>query len=520
MRIVQTFWSSNKDLIQNSFGWLSPQYHIMGWALSCLKLKEHYDDLHLYTDANGTAILIDYLGLPYKTVTVCHDSINHYSQNLWAMSKIKTYAAQEEPFIHVDGDVFIWNRFSPDLENANLIAQNLETERGFYKGLMDEVKGNIKNIPDYLEKELAKESISSYNMGLFGGKDIIFIKKYCESALNLIHNNYTPDGQHEVPPNFNLLFEQILFHALTSLDNKTVDCFFTEKYEADGYTIGDFCDFTIVPNKLTYLHLIGNHKRNGYICDLMSRMLFKEYPEYFYKIIALFKNEHVHFEKKIMDVLPLSLSDSISIEQDKNNKFDFFPYHRTQRAILKENENATLNDISTFVKNSASETIKDVFQFENQINSIIDKWANIPGKELHETERIGISYFDFFFKTREDQLKTVFVRHPHLEVIEESYDWDNDTKKIVNPYLMNNSDEALGLVYRPQLFFKGYSEVIVDEISYNILAVLEEPTTFRELLPYITNCFTGNEGNDSIIYDLTLIKLRYLFFNQCIFIKE
>ena len=45
MRIVQTFWSRNIDLTQNSFGWLTPQHHIMGWALSCLKLKEYYNRL-------------------------------------------------------------------------------------------------------------------------------------------------------------------------------------------------------------------------------------------------------------------------------------------------------------------------------------------------------------------------------------------------------------------------------------------------------------------------------------------
>ncbi|MFP5081381.1 DUF6734 family protein [Pedobacter sp. JCM 36344] len=34
-----------QDLIQDHFGWLSPQHHIMGCALSCLKLNQYYTDV-------------------------------------------------------------------------------------------------------------------------------------------------------------------------------------------------------------------------------------------------------------------------------------------------------------------------------------------------------------------------------------------------------------------------------------------------------------------------------------------
>ena len=35
MRIVQTFWSGGKSLLQDGFGWLHPEYNLMSWALSC-----------------------------------------------------------------------------------------------------------------------------------------------------------------------------------------------------------------------------------------------------------------------------------------------------------------------------------------------------------------------------------------------------------------------------------------------------------------------------------------------------
>ena len=46
MKICQTLWTCHKDLLTDSFGWLSPQHHLMAWAHSCLKLKELYPDLN------------------------------------------------------------------------------------------------------------------------------------------------------------------------------------------------------------------------------------------------------------------------------------------------------------------------------------------------------------------------------------------------------------------------------------------------------------------------------------------
>ena len=64
MRIVQTFWSGGKSLLQDGFGWLHPEYNLKSWALSCLSLREHYDEVALYTDSEGKRILIDKLRFP------------------------------------------------------------------------------------------------------------------------------------------------------------------------------------------------------------------------------------------------------------------------------------------------------------------------------------------------------------------------------------------------------------------------------------------------------------------------
>ena len=64
MRIVQTFWTAGQDPLKHAFGWLHPEYNLMSWALSCLSLREHYDEVALYTDSEGKRILINKLRFP------------------------------------------------------------------------------------------------------------------------------------------------------------------------------------------------------------------------------------------------------------------------------------------------------------------------------------------------------------------------------------------------------------------------------------------------------------------------
>ena len=59
----------------DGFGWKHPELHFMSWALSCLSLREHYDDVTLYTDSAGYDVLINKLRLPYTRVEVCFDNL-------------------------------------------------------------------------------------------------------------------------------------------------------------------------------------------------------------------------------------------------------------------------------------------------------------------------------------------------------------------------------------------------------------------------------------------------------------
>ena len=147
MRIVQTFWTAGQDPLKHSFGWSHPQYNLMSWALSCLSLREHYDDVELYTDSAGYHILIEVLGLPYTKTHVVFDDFKCLPHH-WALAKIKTYSMQTEPFIHVDGDIYISKRIPGNIENAMVLVQNQEIGTEFYHNIVSHVLNTEELIID------------------------------------------------------------------------------------------------------------------------------------------------------------------------------------------------------------------------------------------------------------------------------------------------------------------------------------------------------------------------------------
>ncbi|MBS1735735.1 MAG: hypothetical protein JSS98_03930, partial [Bacteroidetes bacterium] len=193
MNIIQTLWSRNSpDFISEKCGWLSPEYNLMSWALSCLQLKKFYPSVILYADKVSANLLCDILHLPYTKVICNLDKMNDYDPQLWALPKIHTYSIQKDPFLHVDGDVFIWKAFDEDLINKGLIAQNKESATGYYENIMLLLEAELKYFPQEILDERNKQSlIFAYNAGIFGGSDIQFFRKYTQKAFDFVNLNFS-----------------------------------------------------------------------------------------------------------------------------------------------------------------------------------------------------------------------------------------------------------------------------------------------------------------------------------------
>lgn len=284
MKIIQSFWSGNNDCLKDGYGWLSPIYHYASWILSCNQLRKYYDDVILVTDRAGYDVLIDNLHLPYTNVIVCLDELSKYSSNLWALAKIKAYNALDEPFIHVDGDVFAWDKFDGCLGEHDLIVQNIETTTDYYRMMWNEIRPSINVLPKAMEDYDQNVSHKAYNMGIFGGNDILFIKDYCKQALEFVDLNLEQVNKLQ-GINFNIFFEQVLLHELATRNDKDVATYIKEDIGDNEYQ--GFADFDNVPEDRKYLHLLGFYKKIPTVCNKMLAYVIKYYPEYIMRLEKL-----------------------------------------------------------------------------------------------------------------------------------------------------------------------------------------------------------------------------------------
>lgn len=195
MKIIQSYWSKPSEetknkIGRNSGGWLDKHFHYMSWALSCLKFKEFYSDVELYTDAKGKDFLIDKLKLPYTKVENCLDCLNDYNPLIWAVGKIHTYSLQTAPFIHADNDVFIWKKFGEAFETQLLIAQSFSYSYPRLKPLLDSIFKELKFIPSAIRNDYKNENVTdSLCVGIVGGNDIAFIQAFSKKCLEFIDKN-------------------------------------------------------------------------------------------------------------------------------------------------------------------------------------------------------------------------------------------------------------------------------------------------------------------------------------------
>lgn len=293
MKIIQSFWSQNlENPLNDNYGWLSEAHNWLSWILSANQLAKFYE-VELYTDQKGYEILINQLQLPYHKVHVVLDELNHYHKSLWAMPKIKTYSLQNEPFLHVDGDVFIWKAFSDELLSGDFISQNLEITTEYYEEMWNDIYPNLVYVPAEMQDYISNKNNYAYNMGIIGGGNYEFFKKYAAASSDFVDQN-TSVWNSINGFNFNIFFEQVLFYNMIKKSSDKVNCLFSDTPNDNNY-IG-FGDFDKVPNQKTYLHLLGTYKKSVRVCSNLETYVIKEYPQYFERLRKLFPFHFSHYD--------------------------------------------------------------------------------------------------------------------------------------------------------------------------------------------------------------------------------
>lgn len=410
MKLIQSFWSGNQTDFTNNFGWYSYKHNWLSWMLSCHQLVKYHKEVELYTDSFGYDILIKKLQLPYTKVHVVLDELNHYHKNQWAVAKIRTFQLQKEPFLHVDGDVFVWESLTDKFENSNLIAQNLEITTDYYRKSWKVIFPQLLFLPNEMKDYHENKSNLACNMGIIGGTNLAFFKEYTQKSFEFVDkNNINFDSNDAL--NFNVFFEQVLFKELSKATNQNIDFMFSEISLDNDYE--GFGDFDKVPNK-SYLHLLGVYKRSSTVCKAMEIYLMKYYPENYSKLSKLINKEskkNIEIEvlnsEKVNELLTefdIELRAFIFKPKQFLLKRDLYNEGLASKldSFLNQNQNFWIVKLNGFDRESLDNIKKEVDCFIiEEINSISRVYDLDDIDQIIFSEIIKpIQYFDFIKKIK------------------------------------------------------------------------------------------------------------------------
>lgn len=300
MKIIQTFWtkpiydSFDKEDGRKKGGWIEEKYNYFSWGLSCLNLCKLYDEVELYTDKRGYDILVNQLKLPYTKVHCCLDDLlSGIPSQLWSVAKLVVYSLQETPFLHIDGDVFLWKKLPEWVETAGLVVQNFELGDSLecYRVAMSVMRKNCIDIPDvFIDKE-KDETDDAVNAGVFGGTDTSFIQSYARYVLSYIKKNLDSFNFDEAAK-LNVLLEQQIFLLLAKKNTRVIRPLFNHV----SPDFSDVIEFHRIYTGTGFIHMLGDAKWNKHGCELVENHVRLSYPEY-YKLIS---SKFVIKDKRVM----------------------------------------------------------------------------------------------------------------------------------------------------------------------------------------------------------------------------
>ncbi|MEM9446883.1 MAG: DUF6734 family protein, partial [Verrucomicrobiota bacterium] len=402
-------------------GWLRLDYFWMSWTLSCLKLKSLYDQVELFTDESGAELLIDKLNLPYTKVTIALNEVDHYHEDLWAVGKLYTYGLQNEPFLHVDGDIFLWSRFDFPIVDAPFVTQSLDDNLSFYHPILNQVEEHFSYTPKYIKQQRDKsDKILACNAGIFGGSNLEFIQAFAKEAFKFIHENTSALSRINVGY-FNCIYEQYLSYCM-AIDSGIEPTFALDYIP---HNEGNIASLIGVPAKTAYVHPTNLAKKDHKICDQIEIRLKMEYPEWYETV----RNLTEEYSKTVFATSQSTATFSNNLAWLRKR------YQRTIQLI----QSLDIDSFNEFLNTPAEDLRKEFLRWSQSVSKSLGKEYSI---KLNDALRLEVSI---------DNLKRAYSMGRPDDQSNEKEDYQNrqnlfnvpDEKFLDQTLLMNDEIKVL-----------------------------------------------------------------------------
>ena len=529
MKLVQTLYCSNLSELKHAcFGWAKPCYHWIGWGLSSLQLNKLYPNTTILYCNNRTNEFIQKLQLPYFKVDDCLKKLNLADSRLWAFPKLNTYSQQKEPFLHLDGDVFLFKKFDEKLFSSGLIAQNEEIATEYYASTQEQLMLHFNWFPDCVTEDFNKpEPIRAVNAGIIGGTDIDFFQEYTKEAFKYVEQNLINLSKINAD-RFNVFFEQHLFFSLAKKKAKQISFLFPDIVNDNQYQhLGEFHE---VPCSKSYLHLLGQYKKDETTCLQMAAKLQELHPDYYERVIKLCHENGMYYPhqklyqhyffagESLFDLRTSSVNAYSQMEINSSHLSDYItcdlPCTKVLHEFINKEKGEALEEISF------QELIEDLEKFKSELSKTLlsrqVKPEYLYGRDLESQE-----WYCNLFSSVDNSKSKCIMRCKDNFIVESGYDWARLYNSLYRVGVTHYENVVLGKDVYYNLIVQEANDYIVslydlDEMEKLILEYVETPRSIssvvKEMEQYI---------EDDVLYEhYDTFKTMVLSFIQQLVVKK
>lgn len=282
MRYIHTIWdtsSSGSKFIKNVDNkFIVNNYN--SYLLSALLVKSYGYEIDLYCDEKSYEL---YKNIPYNNIHVVDYSSDNIKSDFWVWCKIKTQSMINEPYIHIDGDVFLFNdilKGKLDDDNYSVVVQSLEDNNTIGEETHTSLYGYgyklIKGLKTTKKHRLKRYNLNAYNCGVVGFNDLELRDKYVELATEVLIDMSENIDEYE-KDKYNGLFliaeQSTLYHTLTN--NNVTPFEIIPRHIMNQYV--NNWDFYCV--KIGYCHMWGYSKYRNDVKLKIKNKIKKLFPE-------------------------------------------------------------------------------------------------------------------------------------------------------------------------------------------------------------------------------------------------
>ena len=176
-------------------GWPTLAHYLMACVLSVETARIHFEGTRLVTDPTGKEMLVDGVGLEFDDVRLDLSEIDEFDPDWWNLGKVQAYRVQDEPFVHIDNDVFLWGGLPEGILKADVLAQcpeHFSDTSDYYRlGELEAVRrypyGWLPKEVEWCRSVYGVHQLS-LNTGIYGGHRVDFIRYCAEQMFEMLEH--------------------------------------------------------------------------------------------------------------------------------------------------------------------------------------------------------------------------------------------------------------------------------------------------------------------------------------------